>query len=439
MKLPFTLLRFALTYLCCALVSQAQPETASPAPDLSGKTDASIREILRIVARRQVEQLGPLKEGNYTPVGSLAAAEAARAPEGIDWNYPWGVTLYGVIRSSDVTGDHAVLDWVLEHNRIVARYHAWLVGVQRVAGDTPEWPGFIRDYQKVVINRLVRLGNLDNCGAMGVQFLEGMLRYPERVTPEEKLVVERVAGWITDRQERLPDGTFWRAAASDQAKTWPDGTVWADDLYMSCPFLVRWAAYTKNGKHLADAAHQILNMAARLEDADGVWFHAYSVPLRQHSPYKWGRANGWVLVTLAEVLSALPEDHPDRAALLDLYRRHVAGLKKYQPESGVWHNIVDHPDTWQETSCSLLFAYAIARGVNRGWLPAEDMAVARKAFVGVSSKYVTTEGKLNGTVRGTGIGLTFDYYAERERFDDDLHGRGPLLLAGAEILNANRK
>ncbi len=38
---------------------------------------------------------------------------------------------------------------------------------------------------------------------------------------------------------------------------------------------------------------EIMNMAARLQDADGVWFHGYSEPLQQHSSHKWGRANGW--------------------------------------------------------------------------------------------------------------------------------------------------
>jgi rhamnogalacturonyl hydrolase YesR len=337
-----------------------------------------------------------------------------------------------MLRSVDATGDTEIRDWVQQHNRIVARYYAWLETVHRRESDTDAWRALAR---KTALSQLLRLGNLDSCGAMGTALLEDMLRAPDKTIPEEKAVVERVADWIVERQDRLPDGTLWRPAMTAQGKAWPMGTIWADDLYMSGPFLIRWAAYTKNGKYLTDAAHQILNMAARLQDADGVWFHAYNVPLQQHSPLKWGRADGWVLVTTAEVLSVLPDDHPDRAALLDIFRRHVAGVKKYQPDSGVWHNIVDRTDIWPETSCSLMFAYAIARGVNRGWLPADDMAVARKAFAGVASDYITPEGVLKGTVRGTGIGLDLEYYAKRERFDDELHGRGVVLLAGTEILN----
>lgn len=403
--------------------------------------------MLRVVARHQrdasspaygtgvVSPRPPLKDGDYPAVTSLAAAAAAQPPTGIEWYYPWGVTLYGMMRSTDATGDTAVLDWVQEHDRIVGRYWAWLETVPRQDGDTEAWKAFER---RSPLAQLLRLGNLDNCGAMGAALLEDMLRAPDKVTAGEKLVAERVANWIIHRQERLPDGTFWRPAMTAQGKAWPLGTIWADDLYMSGAFLVRWAAYTGDARHLTDAARQVINMAARLQDSDGVWFHGYSVPLRQHSPFKWGRANGWALVTTAEVLSALPENHPERAALLDIFRRHVAGMKQYQPASGVWPNLVDRGDAFPETSCSLMFAYAIARGVNRGWLPATDLAAARKAFAGVAANYVTPQGVLRGTVRGTGIGLTPDYYGGRERFDDEMHGRGVLLLAGTEILNPHR-
>jgi rhamnogalacturonyl hydrolase YesR len=71
--------------------------------------------------------------------------------------------------------------------------------------------------------------------------------------------------------------------------------------------------------------------------------------------------------------------------------------------------------------------------VNRGWIDASNMEIARKAFAGLQ-KYVTPEGAVNGTCEGTNIGFELDYYANRKRPDDDLHGRGVVLLAGAEIL-----
>ncbi len=485
----------ALALLAPSLGRAQNPPAATPV-DLSGKSDASILNVLRVVARHQIQ---PLKDGDYTPVETAEARDAARQPQGIQWNYPWGVTLYGVLRSTDATGDTEARDFVLEHNRIVARYYAWLsatnakVGIPAdlrpmVPGQPPPMrgpgngqqrgpgqggpagqaqvapgqgapggqgqfapgqggpgqggPGAMRGpggmRSRNAIRGLMVLGNLDNCGAMGVELLEGALRYPDTVTAEEKVVLERVADWIANKQERLPDGTHWRPFNRDDMRQWPAGTVWADDLYMGSPYLVRWAQFTQDGKYLTDAAHQVINMAARLQDTDGMWFHAYSEPKKEHSPCKWGRANGWIMVTEVEILSAMPENHPDRDRLLDIYRKHVAGVKSVQADSGMWRQVLNEKDLWEETSCTAMFAYAIARGVNRGWLPASDMAVARKAFAGICAKAITPEGAVNGTCAGTGIGLNVEFYQRRPRPDDDMHGRGVVLLAGTEILNPKR-
>jgi unsaturated rhamnogalacturonyl hydrolase len=84
-----------------------------------------------------------------------------------------------------------------------------------------------------------------------------------------------------------------------------------------------------------------------------------------------------------------------------------------------------------------MFAYGIARAVNRGWLPASDMQIARRAFAGVA-RNVTPEGAVQNTCAGTNIGTTLEFYINRPRPDDDPHGRGPTLLAGTEILAAKR-
>ena len=409
------------------------PSAQSSSPDLSGKTDDSIREVLRVVSRYQLKQFGPLKDGDYSPVTTIGAAEAARKPEGIGWNYPWGVTLYGVIRSTDATGDKEMLDFALEHNRIIARYYAWLDSV-RSHVSAADWSALIHDNKKVKTGGLLRLGNLDACGAMGTQYLEGLLRQPTQAIPEQKAVVARIAEWIAAKQERLPDGTFWRPKAANVSKLMEPGTLWADDLYMACPFLVRWAAYTSDVEYLHDAAQNVINMAARLQDTDGVWFHAYFEKEKKRSPWKWGRANGWVMVATAEILSALPDKHPDRAKLLEILRRQIEGIKPLQPASGVWRQVLDQSDLWEETSCTAMFAYSIARAVNRGWIDPSNMAVARKAFAGICAGYITPDGRVNGTCEGTNIGLDVEFYANRKRPDNDLHGRGVVLLAGTEIV-----
>lgn len=426
-------LRCGVLPLVIFLVTTGSASSAPPGPvDLSGRTDASIREVVRRVARHH---LRPLRQGDLVSGADLAAAKAARKPEGVQWTYPWGVTLYGMLRSTDATGDAEVREFVREHNRIVADYYVWLDGVRRRAGRSAEWDAFVRDDRNTPLRRLMLLGNLDFCGAMGVEMLEERLRFPDSDTAAQRAVVDRVANWIVNRQHRLPDGTVWRPDRTDVAEVKPAGTLWIDDLYMACPFLVRWAQVTGETRHLHDAARNVINMAAKLQDADGLWFHAYFEAAHEASPWKWGRANGWAMVATVEILSALPEDHPDRPALLEILRRHIAGLKPLQTESGLWRQVLDRPELWEETSCTAMFCYSIARAVNRGWIDRSYLAMARRGFEGVCTN-VTPDGVVKGTCQGTNIGLDLAYYVNRQRPDDDLHGPGVVLLAGTEILAA---
>lgn len=402
--------------------------------DLSGRTDESIREVVRRVARHHLRALA---EGDYPAEVTTETLRAVRPPPGVQWTYPWGVTLYGMLRSTDVTGDAEVREFVREHNRIIARYFAWLERARTQVGETAEWDKFIRDDARTPLRRLLLLGNLDFCGAMGVEMLEDRLRFPEAKTPEQHAVVARVADWIVERQHRLPDGTVWRPDRTDVKETMPRGTLWIDDLYMACPFLVRWSQYTGDERHLRDAARNVINMAARMQDRDGIWFHAYFESAGKASPWKWGRANGWAMVATVEILSAMPEGHPDRPALLNILRRQIDGLKPLQAESGLWRQVLDRPELWEETSCTAMFSYSIARAVNRGWIDRSYLEMARRGLAGVASQ-VTPEGVVKGTCQGTNIGMDLDYYVNRLRPDDDLHGPGVVLLAGTEILEASR-
>jgi rhamnogalacturonyl hydrolase YesR len=336
------------------------------------------------------------------------------------------VTLFGMQRAADVIGDQNADKFVLEHDAICARYFHWLAGLEEKFG--ADGKTFARGTK---LKGLIGLGNLDSCGSMGNQILESMIRHPESVTPEEKEVVARIADWVAKKQERLPDGTLWRPKSMK-------GTVWPDDLYMGGVFLVRWGLYNHDQKFIEDAAKNIIQQAALEADTDGIWFHGWFQTNQTHAKFKWGRGNGWVTVTLVETLSALDEKSPLRPKLIEILKNQIAGLKKLQADDGMWRQVLDKPELWEETSCTAMFAYGIARAVNRGWIDASNMAVARKAFAGISKK-VTDDGAVNGTCIGTNIGEDLDYYVKRQQPDDDLHGRGVVLLAGTEILAGVKK
>jgi rhamnogalacturonyl hydrolase YesR len=388
------------------------------------------REILDVVNHIVARHIHPLKDGDYTLVScsnAVAMARSAAPPKGVLWSYPQGVLLYGMLRSTDFTHNQSADQFVANHNLACARYFDWLNQVHETAGDSPEMKGFLN---KCKIGGLVRLGSLDNCGSMGNAILEGMIRHPDDVSPAEKTVVSRIADWVINRQDRLPDGTLWRAKAMG-------GTLWPDDLYMGGVFLVRYGLYTGEQQYIDDAANQIIHQAALEQDADGLWFHGYFVHEKKHAPFKWGRGNGWVTVALVETLSAMPKNDPLCPQLIGILRKQIKGLIKVQAPDGMWRQILDRPDLWEETSCTAMFAYGIARSVNRGWIDSANMEVARRAFAGIA-KNVTPEGIVKGTCQGTDISRDLNYYANRRRPDDDLHGPGVTLLAGTEILLAGK-
>jgi rhamnogalacturonyl hydrolase YesR len=407
--------------------SRATDATNAPATS-GGITDAEIKDVVNRVAQHQIR---PLKDGDYTKAdvtNALELAQAAAAPEGIAWSYPWGVTLYGLQRSADVTGDAGAEKFALEHNAICARYYHWLADLKEHIGSSPDFAAFEK---KAKIGGLLRLGNLDSCGSMGNEFLVGMIHHPDQVTPEEKAVVDRIANWVVSKQDRMPDGTLWRSKSMG-------GTLWPDDLYMGGVFLARWGQYTGDQKFIDDAANQIIHQAALEADTDGIWFHGYFVAEKQHAPFKWGRGNGWVTVALVETLSVMKENDPLRPQLIKILSAQIEGLKPLQAPDGMWRQVLDKPELWEETSCTAMFAYGIARAVNRGWIDDANMELARKAFAGIAKK-VTADGGVNGTCIGTNIGKDLDYYIKRQQPDDDLHGRGVVMLAGTEILSAGKK
>jgi unsaturated rhamnogalacturonyl hydrolase len=415
--------------LCLGLVVLIGSKAGSVGapPSVQPANDAVIRSVIGAVARHQ---LRPLLDGDYRPVASAADLAQRAQPRGLAWSYPWGVTLYGVTRAGEALADAGLVRFPAEHARLAARYFSFLDASRSKLGAST------LAQCHTPLDQLMALGSLDSCGAMGTAVLETVLHDRIHETSEEKRLLARIADWIVNRQDRLPDGTLWRASSNGRADPWKPGTVWLDDLYMACPFLVRWSAYTGEASYREDAVHQILNMAALLQDADGVWYHAYFVNEHRCSPIKWGRANGWGMVATVEVLSSLPPDDTARPALLRILRSQIDGVERLQAGSGLWHQVLDHPETWEETSCSAMFAYSIARAVNQGWIDRTHLRVARMAFAGVATQ-VTPEGVVNGTCEGTNIGLDVAFYANRRRPSDDLHGRGVVELAGAEILAAH--
>jgi rhamnogalacturonyl hydrolase YesR len=139
----------------------------------------------------------------------------------------------------------------------------------------------------------------------------------------------------------------------------------------------------------------------------------------------------------AELLSAMPEDHPERARVLEIFRRGAQGAAATQGGMGLWHQLLDRNDSYLETSASAMFTFAIARGVNRGWLSPAYAPVAQAGWQALATR-VRPDGRIEGICVSTTAAYDAVYYYNRPTELGAMQGYGPVLMAGAEVIDMLR-
>ncbi len=209
--------------------------------------------------------------------------------------------------------------------------------------------------------------------------------------------------------------------------------MWVDDMFMITGLQTEAFRVTHDAKYLDRAAKEAVLYLDELQQPNGLFLHA------PDSPFYWGRGNGWFAAGMTEILSELPADHPQRARILDGYHKMMAGLLKYQADSGMWRQLVDHPESYEETSGTGMFVFAMARGVRAGWLDEKTYkAPALKAWIALASK-LNDKGEVMDVCVGTnkaaqdnGVkagGSMLDYYLNRPKATGDFHGQAGFIWA----------
>ena len=216
-------------------------------------------------------------------------------------------------------------------------------------------------------------------------------------------------------------------------KTTEDGITsearyWIDDMYMIPAVQVQAFRATNDAKYLDRAALTMVAYLDKLQQPNGLFFHGTD------APFFWSRGNGWMAAGMAEVLSSLPQDHPKRARIIEGYKKMMKALLDTQDSDGMWHQLIDKPDFWPETSGTGMFAFAMVTGVKNGWLDAETYApAARKAWLGLV-KYIDKDANVREVCVGTGKGKSLEHYRNRGRKTGDLHGQAPILWTATALL-----
>jgi unsaturated rhamnogalacturonyl hydrolase len=273
-------------------------------------------------------------------------------------------------------------------------------------------------------------------------------------------------------QPRTPSGGFWHK------QIYPN-QMWLDGAYMAEPFRAEYAVTFQTPEDFDDIAKQLLLMYDHMRDPrTGLlrhgWDESKQMPWADEttglSPEAWGRAMGWYIMALVDVLDNFPLDHPQRPALLAAFKSTMASALRYQDlHTALWWQVMDlgdrqgspgniklapgqtvdgkaAPGNYLEASASCMFTYALAKGVRMGYLPFINEANARHAWQGIETHFIATHPDgtltLHGTVKVGGLGGTpyrsgtFDYYISEPVVDQDKKGVAAFLLAGSEMEQA---
>lgn len=245
---------------------------------------------------------------------------------------------------------------------------------------------------------------------------------------------------------RTTDNGFWHMQKKPNE-------LWLDGLYMSMPFLVRYGkTFGEEEYCYAEAIHQYKTYASHLQDEEtGLLFHAYdedgsepwATPPDNHSGEFWGRSVGWFVMGLVEILEIIPEDFEGREDLLVILEKALNGLANYQDkETGLWYQVInkgENPDNWLETSCSMMYSYAIKRAVQRGYVSDSLEITADKGWAGVLTKISIHSDNLTYLVdicEGTGVG-DYTFYINRAKLVNNNHGLGAFLIMNELFANQN--
>lgn len=328
-------------------------------------------------------------------------------------SYEWGVTYAGMLLASQVTGDNKFANYTAKRLQLIADI------VPYYREESKKNPSLVSPVQSVIHPHA-----LDDAGAMCAAMIKSI---GAGIKTDTREMIDNYISYIMTKEYRFKDGTLARNRPFAN-------TLWLDDLFMSVPALAQMGKLTGQTKYYDEAVKQVLAFSGRMFNKQkGLFIHGWVQDMNPHPSFHWGRANGWALMTLVELLEVLPANHSGRTAILELLRAHVKGLATLQDGTGFWHQLLDKNDSYLETSCTAIYTYSIARAINRGWVDKKAYGpTVLLAWNAVSTK-VNENGQVEGTCVGTGMGFDPAFYYHRPVNKFAAHSYGPVLLAGAEM------
>lgn len=295
----------------------------------------------------------------------------------------------------------------------------------------------------------IRLYNKEDYNLDHVNPAKGLITLYKR-TGEEKYIkaIEHIVGQLME-QPKTTAGGFWHK------KIYPH-QMWLDGIYMATPFLAQYAREFDQPQWYEEAADQItLAYIKTVDPGSGLLYHAHDAcriqkwcdPKTGQSGEFWGRAMGWYMMALVDVLDYFPDNHPRRGEIMDILNKTSEALLKVRDvETGLWYQVLNKGNqkgNYLEASCSNMFIYAFAKGAQKGYLPKKYLKIAQQSFESAVNEFIAIDEKgmpvLKKTCGAAGLGGnpyrdgSYEYYVNEKIVDNDPKGVGPFILAAIQL------
>lgn len=312
---------------------------------------------------------------------------------------------------------------------------AWQQVISEVVNSFVTADGDIHTYD-------IKKYNIDSLNT-GNMLLRDYLRNP---TEPARKALALLRQQITEHP-RTAGGAFWHK------KIYPH-QLWLDGVYMGMPFYAFYTTEFENGAGLPEVLKEFKLTRQILRDPKtGLYFHAWDESKQMNwadketglSPHFWSRGQGWLSMALVDVLDYIPAEQTElRQPLLEMITELADALQRYQDASGTWYQILDMPEApgnYLESSGTAMYAYFLAKAVNKGYLPPSYKETAIKAFNGLLKEFILVHPdntiSLINTVQVAGLGFgrdgSYRYYMSEPLFRNDAKANGPFIMAAVQV------
>lgn len=290
------------------------------------------------------------------------------------WEWPQGVGLYGLLQFYEATKDAEALEF------LESWYNA------RLLEGLPE---------KNVNTCAPLLTLISLCELTG--------------NKEYERVCEEWSSWIMDELLRTGDGAFQHMITGDDN----DGQILIDTLFMTVLFLAKAGVYFKKTAYVEEAKRQFLVHIKYLYNKQtGLFYHGWDFnENHNYGAVHWGRGNAWYTAGVMDFLNIIPIEDGLKAYLLDTANAQIRALSKLQSENGMWHTVLDDPESYQETSATAAMGYGILKGIRYGYLDESYRDTGTRALEAVLQQ-IDDNGVVQQVSYGTPVGQDTQFYKD---------------------------